>query len=167
MARKQKDRVRVSDGLDHRITVRLTRANAGVLSQAVRILKKTSGLSVNQWRLMTFLDDVGAGTISQFRQFGGIDKATLSRTAAQLQEMGFLEAQPSDSDNRQVVLRLTEAGQAALEKSKPAMAARHRRMQMSLSAEELATFFAALEKIERATQIDEPLLADGTMEAAE
>ena len=77
--------------LHQRISFRLQRVGTMLTTQAVHLLKDAGGLTLNQWRLLSFLSERDSASAHELARLGHIDKATMSRAAAELQKRGLID----------------------------------------------------------------------------
>jgi DNA-binding MarR family transcriptional regulator len=103
------------------------------------------GLSSIGWRIIARLGDQGPMTHTELVELAQFDKGQLSRTVAQLVELGLISRKPRDW--RTIELRLTSKGRkvsAALDKIS---LARHETLRNGIGDLELRQFMTTLEKI--------------------
>ena len=136
--------------LQRQITYVVSRLNAKLTAQAARLLRKRSDLSLTQWRVMVILDAWGQGSLAEMCRFLLADKGQLSRVTQVLVERGMLASEPSETDHRVHILKLTDTGRAAYLKAAPHMARRRDHLLTALSREEQDVFFALLDKLNAA-----------------
>lgn len=77
------------------------------------------GLRATQFTVLAALSQKGPSTIGDLAEALGLERSTLSRSAALLERNGWLGRDESDKDAREHVLRLTPAGLAKLEEAFP------------------------------------------------
>ena len=142
--------------LRKRISFRLQRVGILLTTQAGSLLKTDGGLTLNQWRLITFLSERECGSVFELSKLGFIDKATLSRAATELVKRGLIVSEASPTDRRASVLRLTEAGREVLSKVEPGMQRRQADLMSAITEEERETLFRILDKLEHAIVGDDP-----------
>lgn len=136
--------------LDQRISFRLQRIGTLLTTQAVTLLKRAGGLTLNQWRLLSFLSERDGGSLHELVQFAHIDKATMSRAAAELLKKQLITSAPSRNDRRTATLSLTETGRETVTLVAPIMIARQAELLDALSATERKALFRTLDKLETA-----------------
>lgn len=129
------------------LTYRLARLNAQLNSQAIRILKRTIGVSLTQWRVLVVLDSNGDMSSSSIVRAASLDKGQLSRTLKPMMDEGLIRSTQSQADNRIFVLSMTEKGRALYDKALPEMRARQKRLLSQLSPDECDLLFDMLDKI--------------------
>ena len=135
--------------LQERISFRLQKIGTLLTVQAGSILKTSGNLTLNQWRLLTFLNERKEGSVSELIRMSALDKATMSRTVADLTKRGLIEAKVSAQDRRSTKLTLTALGREHLALTEPAMKQRQIDLIEALTQEERATLFRVLDKLER------------------
>ena len=69
---------------------------------------------------MGFLSREGPLSIAELSTFRGVRHQSMSRMVAELQELGFTSRAPNPADAREVMITLTEAGEAALDADRAA-----------------------------------------------
>jgi len=136
--------------LDQRISFRLQRVGTLLTTQAVHLLKDAGGLTLNQWRLLSFLSERDSGSVHELARLGYVDKATMSRAAAELQKRGLIISETSKSDRRSALLRLTKDGRKSVEVIAPMMITRQSELIGALSEAERQNLFKTLDKLEAA-----------------
>lgn len=62
-----------------------------------------------QWSILHFLINYGSATLVELANYQGVEKPTITRTIARLEELGYVEHVPS-KDKREKRMRLTELG---------------------------------------------------------
>ncbi|MEY9869527.1 MarR family transcriptional regulator for hemolysin [Peribacillus sp. B2I2] len=62
-----------------------------------------------QWSILHFLINYGSATLVELANYQGVEKPTITRTIARLEELGYVEHVPS-KDKRERRMRLTELG---------------------------------------------------------
>lgn len=142
--------------LRERISFRLQRVGVLLTTQAGALLKTAGGLTLNQWRLMTFLSERQSGSVFELSKLGFIDKATLSRAATELLKRGLIVSEANPEDRRATVLRLTETGREVLSRAEPGMQRRQASLMSAITEEERETLFRILDKLEHVIIGDEP-----------
>ena len=134
--------------LDQRISFRLQRTGTLLTTQAVSILKALGGVTLNQWRLLSFLNERNGGSVHELTRMGFIDKATLSRAATVLLKRELIVAETSASDRRSTLLRVTPKGREIIEAVAPAMIKRQDELMTALADEEREALFKILDKLD-------------------
>lgn len=93
-------------------------------------------------------------TVGELAAAEGISRPSASEQADGLEERGLLRRERSEVDGRRVHLRLTPAGQRALERSASQRTAWLARRLRRLSAEDLAALRAAADILERLVEVE-------------
>jgi len=105
------------------------------------------GIGLSQWRLMWVLGIEPVITARRASQIMGLDKAAVSRAVAGLQRRGLLQATPDPADNRQRLIRLSEAGSALYRRMIVVSRERQRRLMAPLSHEEQRALAVLLRRL--------------------
>jgi DNA-binding MarR family transcriptional regulator len=100
--------------------------NCGALRQAARRVTKLYddalapvGLGVNQFSILARLNRVGPITIRELAQLLVMDRSTLAHLLRPLDKRGFVQLEVSERDRRSRMVKLTQAGKAAVAKARP------------------------------------------------
>ncbi|MDJ0629001.1 MAG: MarR family winged helix-turn-helix transcriptional regulator [Rhodobacter sp.] len=134
------------------LTYRLSRLNAKMNAQATRILKKSSGLSQAQWRVLVMIDAFGPVPPAQIVRTSLMDKGQLSRTIKGMVTRGLIRLEASESDHRSHLLCITDRGRDLFERARPAMLARQTRLSGNLDEGDRAAFHRVLDRLEDAVE---------------
>lgn len=62
-----------------------------------------------QWSILYYLNNYGSATLVELANYQSVEKPTITRTIARLEEQGYVEHVPS-KDKREKRMRLTELG---------------------------------------------------------
>lgn len=62
-----------------------------------------------QWSILYYLNNYGSATLVELANYQGVEKPTITRTIARLEELGYVEHVPS-KDKREKRMQLTELG---------------------------------------------------------
>lgn len=135
--------------LERRVSFRLQRIGTLLTTQVVSLLKQSGGLTLNQWRILSFLNERKSGSAYELAKMGHIDKATMSRAAAELEKKGLISSQVSASDRRLSVLKLTEEGGQMIERIEPLMAQRQAELIGAISEDDRESLFRILDELEK------------------
>ncbi len=134
--------------LDQMISYRVSKLQANLNAQAIRILKEHAGLTPTQWRVLVMITSLGQCTSADVARATQLDKGLLSRTIKGMIAGKLIETGAGRNNRRSMILRITKAGMAAYERARPFMQERHDSLMRSLSKEERSVMFAAFEKLE-------------------
>lgn len=97
---------------------RLLRAfvRAVVLAEPIqRDLASQYGLSLGDFRAVRVLSRLGPSPVSRFGSHLGVPRSTITNLADRLEHAGMIERMPDPTDRRVTLVRLTPAGQSAVE----------------------------------------------------
>jgi DNA-binding MarR family transcriptional regulator len=111
-------------------------------------LKGDFGLRVLEWRVLGLtvaLEPVRFGAIARRLR---LDKGQLSRLVKALVQRGLVSTRTDDKDQRILRLTATSAGQALHDRVLSKALARNELIASALNAEEVATLFALLDKLQ-------------------
>ncbi len=137
--------------LQQMMTFRLSRLHAKLNAQSARILNKSAGLSLSQWRIMVLIETHGKITPTKFVRLTKFDKGLVSRTIKGMIKEGLLQSESSESDQRSHLVDMTEKGLAVFEKARPHMRKRQSRLLNCLTVAERKVLFQAFDKLELVT----------------
>ena len=137
------------------LTFRLSRVQAKLNAQASRVLEKTAGLTLTQWRILAFLGSGAGSTSAELTRVAALDKGQVSRKLKSLIEEGLVTARADAADSRVQRLSLSRRGRALYEQTLPTMRARQRALQSEMSPAEVQRLFATLDKLEAAAEMTE------------
>ncbi|MEL6233131.1 MAG: MarR family transcriptional regulator [Pseudomonadota bacterium] len=129
------------------LTYRLVRTSCRLNAQASRILRDHAGLSLTQWRVMALIGPEGTRTLSDIARQGLVDKGQLSRCVKGMAATGLIRTAPDPGDQRQSFLSLTPKGRRIFERMLPIMQRRQAHLMDSLSADQRAVIFPALDRL--------------------
>ena len=125
----------------HRITARRR--------DALKPLLTERGLSMGMNHVLVYLSAHGQCPQGDVVLQRDMDKATASRLVRSLCEQGLVTAAPDPADRRQMLLRITPAGEALLQELSPRIEAVDGALLSALSAEEQATLTELLSRVEK------------------
>lgn len=134
------------------VTFRLARLQNSLNAQAIALLKSRAGLSLVEWRLIQILRIYGSASLTEAAGHMQMDKGQLSRKVKAMVDKGLLRVEGDDKDHRVQKLHLTEKAEDLSQQMMPTMEARQDLLLSEVSAEDLATFYSVLEKIEAASK---------------
>jgi DNA-binding MarR family transcriptional regulator len=119
---------------------RLSRELAGVYEARF-------GISIPEWRVIAHLSQHEDVSVREIHQRVDMDKAKVSRAAARLEAVGFIEKTGNKGDRRLVALRLTRKGRRLFTEIEPLALAYERESLATLSKSEEATLRSLLNKL--------------------
>ncbi|MCL7929210.1 MarR family winged helix-turn-helix transcriptional regulator [Halomonas llamarensis] len=120
------------------------------ISQALETLYAESyALNIAQWRVLAWLSHCDDLTAKKVCAYTNMDKARVSRAIQSLEDRGLIIRTPSQQDQRQHDLQLTDAGQALLNKLVPEAQAWEAQLVETLSVSEYRDLLHTMGKLER------------------
>ncbi|HBK90378.1 MAG TPA: MarR family transcriptional regulator [Parvularcula sp.] len=114
---------------------------------ASRTFQKHFGIGVREWRVIAILGDQGPANAGEMVGPAAFDKATVSRAINTLEELGFVERLPDQSDGRKQLVRLTSSGVVFHDRIVPLAKMRAKVLESALTAQERAQFFLIIGKL--------------------
>ena len=132
--------------LESRLTFRLT-VLSKILDQQSLELLKGSGINLTSYRVMHVVDTFEAISISDISRFAALDRAQISRTAAELERRGLVAYGDDPQSKRKKLVRLTPAGLALLDEIRPKFVERNRRLEEQLGPEAYEGLWKGLTKL--------------------
>lgn len=128
-------------------------------NQAARRFMRSSlagtGLSGEEYALLSYLYGNGPRTLSQAARDFGLALTTVATMVAPLFEAGELERRPHPTDRRARLIALTDLGQARLERALPAFTEAYRGMvaELEVVGVDPESIFTALERLRAAVAV--------------
>ncbi len=129
------------------------------VSQSVENVYATIfGLSVNEWRTMSVLNDFEPLSAKEIVSRSSMDKVVVSRAISSLQESALLERHIDPADRRRVLLRLTRKGKDIMQDLVPRVLDVEKQLLGDLSDEEFDLLKKLMLKVRKnAENIELPL----------
>lgn len=106
------------------------------------------GVSIRDWRILSFLASSGPHTNREIADAMGLDSATISRAVQFLSTKGLIEARRSKRDRRMLLVMLTQKGADAHDAIAPDRQKFAEEIESCLSKEERAGLYLAFDKID-------------------
>lgn len=128
----------LDDFLPYRLSVAATRISRRFAARYAA----EAGLTMPEWRVMAHLSQSDAVSVRDIHARVNLDKSMVSRAASRLGDAGLLSKTDHKNDRRLIVLELTPAGRALMER----LGRSAQRFQVDLIAE-LGDDAAALDRI--------------------
>jgi DNA-binding MarR family transcriptional regulator len=120
------------------------RANANVF------FSESYGVSLAEWRILSFLREHGPASAYDIWTKAHLDKAVVSRESASLVEKGLLKITPvKGSARNRSEISLSAAGTALLDRSFDEILRRHDNLTAGLDAKSIETFFRVVQHLEQ------------------
>ena len=135
------------------VTYRLAKLQSRLNAQGTAILKKKSGLSLVEWRVIQVIRMFDEPSLSQIADHVQMDKGQLSRKLKIMIEKGLLNSRRHAEDKRIQKLELTEKAIEISENLMPVMEQRQHHLLADVTADELDLFYRIITKIETAAKI--------------
>ena len=135
------------------VTYRLAKLQSRLNAQGTAILKKKSGLSLVEWRVIQVIRMFEKPSLSQIAEHVQMDKGQLSRKIKGMIKKGLLHSQRDNEDKRIQKLELTELARDINKQLMPIMEQRQYHLLADVTPEELALFYLIIKKIEDASKI--------------
>jgi len=131
------------------ITYKISRVHPKLNAQAAHILRKHAGLSLVQWRMLAMIKVLGPQvSSSDVIEFATVDKGLFSRNLKPMLLEGLVHGSADESDQRRLLLRLTEKGENLYQKTISIMRRRQKHLLHNFTDEETRVLMKALEKLE-------------------
>ncbi|NYG60061.1 DNA-binding MarR family transcriptional regulator [Nocardioides daedukensis] len=146
-------------------TEKVARTDAGLASElrlsVMRLRRRLAGerspdnrLSIGTMAVLGCLNRHGESTIGELARFERVQPPSMTRTVNSLEESGFVERRPHETDGRQVVVALTDQGRDTLRADRARRDAWLARRLTHLTTEERATLRAAAPILQRLAEED-------------
>jgi DNA-binding MarR family transcriptional regulator len=94
-----------------------------------------AGVTLAQYSLLKRIQRVGTVSLTKLGRLAELDRSTVGRNVKALEELGFVRTAPA-ADQREAAVRLTPAGDEALERAAPLWEEAQRRVETALGAAE-------------------------------
>jgi len=134
------------------VTFRMSRVMNKLNGQARHLLGNTSDLSLVDWRILQVLRLYKTTSMTALARDVSMDKGQLSRKMRAMIDKGLVLSEPDQTDQRQQILKLSEAGRDMNEKLMPMMRERQARLVRDISQSDLETFLQVLDALGKAAQ---------------
>jgi len=130
------------------IPFRLNRLAAEVSDHLAEIYRQRFDLEIPEWRILATLGPVGACTAQDIVHETHTHKTRISRAITQLEQRGLIERVASNTDGRELQLKLTKAGQRLYAQLVPLALERERALLACMTKTQLRGFVTALDSLE-------------------
>ncbi|MGH9103670.1 MAG: MarR family transcriptional regulator [Acidimicrobiales bacterium] len=128
------------------------RISVARLHRRLRAQRPDSGLSLTQIALLATLQRHGPASPTALAEHEKVQPPSMTRALSSLEARGLVDRLPHPSDRRQVLIRLTEQGEALLSEDRRRREAWLSQRLADLSTEELEALRAAAPVLERLAQ---------------
>jgi DNA-binding MarR family transcriptional regulator len=140
--------------LDGLLLYRLSRLLSVAGSMVIRLCEGRFGITRREWRLIATLASRGGLSSSQLAEQAQLDRARTSKAVGSLVEKRLLSRTHAAGDRRQVLLQLTERGQAVYDELHPLVSRINADLLAALDADHAARLDEALRQLQaRAEQL--------------
>lgn len=126
---------------------RLQLAAHALKKNSDRRLLEIAGVTTAQWSALVYVASADAVTQTSLAKELGLNDSAITAMVRRLTELNFLERVRDQSDGRAWLLKLTDAGSEALEKTKSSTDENSSRVDELLGEKTIATMVAALDLI--------------------
>ncbi len=138
---------------DRYVPTVLSRVMGRLRSSASEFFGKQYGITLLEWRIISFVAAEGPSSVYAIWTEGALDKAAVTRALRELRDRGLVTVQDVPGQRRRkTAVTLTAAGAALHEATFGAVVVRHQRLLHGLSTEGVEQLLATLRHLER--QID-------------
>ena len=133
--------------LDDMLLYELWRLQAAARRPVVRLCETEFGITRREWRMLALVAQGGELAPSALAELAELDRAQTSRAVGSLVQKGLVARTPRRGDRREVLLHLTERGQALYAALLPRVAAINQELLAVLSADEVAVLDALVQRL--------------------
>lgn len=133
--------------LERFLPYRLSRLDNEISQGLERIYGPTFGLSVAQWRMLAAIARLQPTSATELVAYSVMDKVTISRAIAELDQRGLVERETDPRDRRRAELSLTGEGTRIHDRIAPLAMAFERDLVKAFTRAELAAFNRGLDKL--------------------
>lgn len=141
--------------LDRFLPYQLSIASNAASNRIAEIYRSQFGLKIPEWRIMAVLGDAGATTQRELTARTLMDKVAVNRACRTLEDRGFVEREPNETDGRSHHLALTAEGRSIYGRIMPLALQMEQQLFASFSAEERESFVRLLARVrEQAGELD-------------
>jgi DNA-binding MarR family transcriptional regulator len=132
--------------LENRLTFRLSVLSKLLDQQATALLKGTP-LSLTSYRILNVVDTLGVISISDLSRFCALDRAQVSRTAVEMEQLGLVSLEADVQSKRKKLVAITPLGLDLLTSVSASFEARRKHIEAGLGDEALAGLWHGLERL--------------------
>jgi homoprotocatechuate degradation regulator HpaR len=134
-------------GFTHRnLPLLLLQAREGVISRFRPILN-AHGVTEQQWRIVRALLERGPLEPRQIVALCGISSPSLAGVLARMDDLGLVQRERMDHDQRRVSVTLTAKSRALASRLAPQIEAVYQALEAQIGSEFIARFYAALDEL--------------------
>jgi DNA-binding MarR family transcriptional regulator len=136
------------DFLSQHLTFRISRLSKLLEVEGALRLQNT-GINLTSYRMMLVIAIFGEISVSELSRTMLIDRAQISRAAADLIERGYLEPRADRASKRKKLLVLSRKGKAEMRKLKPLFDVRQTELLSLLNEDETRALWSVIQKFSR------------------
>ncbi len=125
----------------------LLNRTTSALNADFQILLRSHDLTLLHWRVLAFLNETDGLGVSTLAQYTDVDQTTLSRALVVMENAGYISRQPSEQDQRMVIVHIQEQGRQHFLHVLPAALDIHHRAIRGFSPQELKQLRQFLSRI--------------------
>lgn len=149
-AKSREPRAELAIDFDRYVPTVLSSLVAKLRANANVFFPQSYGVSLAEWRILSFLREHGPASAYDIWTRAHLDKAVVSRETAALGKKGLVKIAPVKGSARQrSEISLSAAGAALLERSFDEILRRHDNLTSGLDAASIETFFRVVQHLER------------------
>ena len=134
--------------LDDLLLYRMSRVVGVAGGMVIRLCEGRFGITRREWRLIAVLASLGELGSSQLAEHAQLDRARTSKAVGSLVEKRLVSRVARAGDRRQVLLALTEAGQALFAELFPLVASINAELMGDLGSEDAARLDESLHRLQ-------------------
>jgi DNA-binding MarR family transcriptional regulator len=149
-ARSQEQRAELAIDFDRYVPTVLSSLVAKFRANANVFFSETYGVSLAEWRVLSYLREYGPASAYDICTRAHLDKAVVSRETASLRDKGLVKIAPvKGSARNRSEISLSASGTALLDRSFDEVLRRHDNLTAGLDAKSIETFFRVVQHLER------------------
>lgn len=126
----------------------LTLVERGVVQRLGEALK-AEGATIEEWRVLSFLDDSVGHAMTEVAEFALLTAPTLTKVVDRMVSLGLVLRRVDDADRRRVLVFASERGSEALSRWTAAVEREQEHITTALGAEETALLRTLLQRASR------------------
>ncbi len=135
------------------ITFRISRLLVKLNAQSSEILRKSVGLTLVEWRAISFVAMLQPTGVAELSHELGHDKGLLSRTIKKLRDKGLVFEERDSEDSRRSRVSLSPKGLALHSNNLPTMRKRQAALLSGISEQDKAALMRALNILEENSKL--------------
>jgi DNA-binding MarR family transcriptional regulator len=149
-AKSREARAQLVIDFEHYVPTVLSSLVAKLRANANVFFSESYGVSLAEWRILSFLREHGPASAYDICTKAHLDKAVVSRESASLAKKGLVKIAPvKGSARNRSEISLSAAGTALLDRSFDEILRRHDNLTAGLDARSIETFFRVVRHLEQ------------------